>query len=126
MSEKTFSKDFTSKRHLLSCCGEKRRCSFPFFRDVELLLYSNKRRPHAGLRMHVTFFVSLWKREKCANQFLVVARRERLRKDEGRIEAGEARDTKVNSRAIRESSCTCVILIRCVYTFTMKACDYFG
>lgn len=37
---------------------------------MELLLYSNKRRPHAGLRMHVTFFVSLWKREKCANQSL--------------------------------------------------------
>lgn len=30
---------------------------------------------------NATFFISLWKREKCANQFLVVARRERLWKE---------------------------------------------
>lgn len=30
-----------------------------------------------GLRMYATFFISLWKCEKCANRFLVVAKRER-------------------------------------------------
>ena len=45
---------------------DKRRCAFtPLF--LRRGIFALRRRPHAGPGMHVTFFVSLWKREKCAN-----------------------------------------------------------
>jgi len=65
--------------------------------------------------MHATFFVSLWKCEKCANQFLVIARRERLWKDRWDGGRGWGRKVKANSRVVLESSCTCVIPIRCMW-----------
>lgn len=87
MSKKTFSKDLTLKWHLLS----RNAGAFPFFRAVELLFYSSKCRLHAGLRMHVTFFVSLWKREKCANQFLSGSKERKVakRRRENRGGGGE-------------------------------------
>lgn len=137
MLKETFSKDLTSEWYLLSrnahaTAARNAGVSFCIslfpHRGTSILLYNC--RPHAGPRMYATFFVSLWKREKCANKFLVVARRERLRKGGGRIEAGKTRDEgefSCGSRVKLHLRDPYSLHISCarVCTFTTKAHDYF-
>lgn len=108
--------DICGRETLTSRRGERRRVvalAPLFLRAVELLFCSiYVHRSHVGPGIHATFFISLWKREKCANQFLVVARRERLWKDRRERRGWEV---KANSRVALESSCTCVIPIRCTW-----------
>lgn len=80
--------------------------SFPPRRGTSI-----SRGPHAGMR--ATFFVSLWKREKCANQF---PRDSKERKVVKRPKGGpgERGEVKANSRVVLEPSCTCAIPIRSV------------
>ena len=60
-------------------------------------------RPHRSPGMHGTFFVSLWKREKCANRFLtfrdsvVVAKKESCREERER-EREREREFSYSSR----------------------------
>jgi len=69
------SKD-TSRWHLLSrnthATQRQAQVCTSFFTSRNY--FALRRKPHAGPGMHATFFVSLWKREKCANQFLMVAK----------------------------------------------------